>query len=520
MSLQRILNSRFLTIFFVPFVLGLITVFGFKPFNFIFVNFLVFPLLFLIVSYVKKKSQNIYRKKPYLINLFFIGYFFGIGFFLSNTYWISNSLKFDETFKHLIPFAIILIPSFLGLFYGLGTLLAGPLIKNNFTSILIFTASLSSIDYLRSKILTGFPWNLWAYSWSSFTEILQILNIFGIFAFNLLCLTIFCLPLLLIFNTDKKFNKIIFLISVLIFFSNYLYGDYKLNKNDILLSKQKDFANIKVVSPSFDLKYNLSIDEIGELTKKLIKYSEPKNEKKTIFIWPEGVFTGFSFSEVSLYKDLFVNNFSENHLIVFGINIEDKISNDYYNSLVIVNNNFEIIYRYNKKKLVPFGEFIPFRDYLSKLGLKKVTEGHGSFLSGEKQKNFIFENLNIFPLICYEIIFPQFTQQIQYDTNIIINISEDAWFGGSIGPEQHFTKAIYRAIESNTFLVRAANQGHSAIIDNRGRVIKSLKPNETGNIELKIPLINNSNKNRNDLIFFVLLFTYIIIFFTLRNKLK
>ena len=85
--------------------------------------------------------------------------------------------------------------------------------------------------------------------------------------------------------------------------------------------------------------------------------------------------------------------------------------------------------------------------------------------------------------------------------------------------KQHFAKAIYRAIESNTFLVRAANQGYSAIIDNSGRIIKSLKPNEIGNIELKVPLINNSNKNRNDLIFFVLLFTYILIFFTLKNKL-
>jgi apolipoprotein N-acyltransferase len=520
MFLQKILNSRPLTIFFVPFILGLITVFSFQPFNFIFVNFLIFPGLFLIISYVKKKSQNIYRKKPYLINLFFVGYSFGVGFFLSNTYWISNSLTFDETFKYLIPFAIILIPSFLGLFYGIGILLVGQLIKNNFTSILVFTASLSFVDYLRSKILTGFPWNLWAYSWSSFTEILQILNVVGLFAFNLLCLTIFCLPLLLIFNANKNFNKIIFSTFILIFFSNYLYGNYKINKNDVLISKENSFVNIKVISPRFDLKYNLSIDDVGNLTKKLIKYSEPKIQKKTIFIWPEGVFTGFSFSEVALYKDLFINNFSENHLIIFGINIKDEVSNNYYNSLVVVNNKFDIIYRYNKIKLVPFGEVIPFKNYLSKVGLKKVTEGYGSFLSGKKQKNFIFENLNILPLICYEVIFPQLTQQIQHDTNLIINISEDAWFGGSIGPEQHFAKAIYRAIESNTFLVRAANQGYSAIIDNSGRIIKSLKPNEIGNIELKVPLINNSNKNRNDLIFFVLLFTYIIIFFTLKNKLK
>jgi apolipoprotein N-acyltransferase len=131
----------------------------------------------------------------------------------------------------------------------------------------------------------------------------------------------------------------------------------------------------------------------------------------------------------------------------------------------------------------------------------------------------ILENLNILPLICYEIIFPEFIQSLDTKTNLIINISEDAWFGGSIGPHQHFAKAIFRAVESNTILIRAANKGKSAFISNKGRVIESLSLNQAGNIELKIPIINNNSKNKNDLIFFLLLFTYVLIFFTLRNKL-
>ena len=123
-------------------------------------------------------------------------------------------------------------------------------------------------------------------------------------------------------------------------------------------------------------------------------------------------------------------------------------------------------------------------------------------------------------MICYEIIFTELTQQSAIETNLIVNISEDAWFGGSIGPHQHFAKALYRAIESNTFLVRSANRGVSAFISNRGKVIKRLEPNEIGNIELNVPLVASNLKNRNDLIFFILLFTYTIIFFTLRNKLN
>jgi apolipoprotein N-acyltransferase len=92
-----------------------------------------------------------------------------------------------------------------------------------------------------------------------------------------------------------------------------------------------------------------------------------------------------------------------------------------------------------------------------------------------------------------------------------VNISEDGWFGNSIGPDQHFAKSIYRAIENNTFLLRSANKGLSAIIDNKGNIIKRMNRNEAGNIELEIPLIK-SNKSKNDLIFFILLITYLLIF--------
>ena len=158
-------------------------------------------------------------------------------------------------------------------------------------------------------------------------------------------------------------------------------------------------------------------------------------------------------------------------------------------------------------------------NFFEKLGLKKITQGYGSFSSGKNQNNFKLNNLSILPLICYEIIFPELIQSTDNNSNLIINISEDAWFGNSIGPHQHFAKVVFRSIENNTFVVRSANKGISAFINNNGKVIKSLKPNEKGSIELNVPLINKKTKNNNDLIFFVLLFTYMIIFLTLKNKL-
>ena len=190
------------------------------------------------------------------------------------------------------------------------------------------------------------------------------------------------------------------------------------------------------------------------------------------------------------------------------INGEEKI----FNSLIVVNNNFDKIYEYKKRKLVPFGEFLPIENIFNKFGLKKITHGYGSFSKGEEQQLFNIYDFKILTLICYEIIFPELSKTID-EKNLIINISEDAWFGKSIGPYQHFSKAIYRAIENDVFVARAANKGISAFINNKGVIKKNLSPNETGAIEMSIPIIKNSSKKyKKDLIFFILLFTYVFIF--------
>ena len=158
-----------------------------------------------------------YRKKPYKKNLFIFGLSFGFGFYLSGISWITNSLTFDENFKVLIPFAFILIPLFLGLFIGFATLIIGPHLKLNFSSILIFSISLSFSDYLRTYIFTGFPWNLWAYSTNTVNEILQIVNKIGLHSYNLLVITIFTLPIIIFFRISNLRKLFKYTICVIVF---------------------------------------------------------------------------------------------------------------------------------------------------------------------------------------------------------------------------------------------------------------------------------------------------------------
>ena len=518
--LDKYLNNRLITLYLIPLIIGSLTVFSFQPFNFTIVNFIVLPSFFYLIIYIKKKSKNIYRKKPYKRNLFIFGSLFGFGFFLSNLHWITHSLTFDDNFKYLIPFGLLFIPLFLSLFFSLTILIITPFLNLNFPSLLFFSASLAISDFIRAKILTGFPWNLWAYSFSWATEILQILNLSGFFCFNLIIITIFTLPAVVFFKTKIIYKFLVFTSLVLAILVLYISGSHSINKNQNILDSSDKKYYIKAISPNFKLEYGLDSNKIKNRLDKLIKYSEPDKDRKTLFVWPEGVFSGYTFEDVLDLRETFSKSFFDNHLILFGVNRVDKKTLGIYNSMVIVNNRMEIVREYNKQKLVPFGEFLPFEKILNKIGLKKITEGQGSFLAGGRQNNLVIDKLNILPLICYEIIFPEFLQSSDENTNIIINISEDGWFGNSIGPHQHFVKGVFRAVEQNSFLIRSANKGISAIINNKGEIVKKLTATEKGNIELEVPLLikQNKNKNKNDLIFFVLLITYIFIFSFYKKK--
>ena len=212
-----------------------------------------------------------------------------------------------------------------------------------------------------------------------------------------------------------------------------------------------------------------------------------------------------------------------------GINnfVSDNETDDekYFNSLVVLNHKLEILSLYNKINLVPFGEFLPFEKILSKFGLKKITSGYSSFSPGNNRTMINlgnkFNKKLILPLICYEIIYPAKIKKKDQFPDLVINISEDAWFGQSIGPYQHFTKAIYRSIEEGIFIARSANKGVSAFVDPNGRLLKSLNTGEAGNIELHFPQSNQPTlfSNHGNKIFFLIIFLYIFLTLIFR-KLK
>ena len=506
--MTSLLNNKLL-VYIIPFIIGLITSYSLPPYSFFFINFITFPILFFyfISNYSKGKWVS-----------FKIGWIFGFGYFISNLYWISNSLTFEDSFRHLIPFSIIFIPLFLGLFYGLVTVCCYFFkLKNNFSSILIFSLFFSIIEYLRSFIFGGFPWNLIAYSLIDYLELIQILSYIGTYAFNLLCITLFLFPSLIFFNYKKQTIILSFIFSFILISINFFYGYSTIKKYEEIKKINLNFV-IKVVSPKIDINRFFQNITPEEIIYDLINLSKPNKLEKTIFIFPEGVLSNIYLQDLKNFSYLFSENFSRNHRIILGLNSYEN--SKIFNSLVVLDKDTNILAYYNKNKLVPFGEFLPLENFLSRFGLKKITQGYQSFSSGNERKVISLNNFRFIPLICYEIIYSGNINKNKKDFDFIINISEDGWFGESIGPHQHFSHSIFRSIEEGKNILRSANNGISAHIDATGRVKEKLESTEKGLIEIR-----NILKKKNTFfsiygnkIFFYFSIFYISLIFFLRKR--
>jgi apolipoprotein N-acyltransferase len=434
-------------------------------------------------------------------------------------------LTFDQSFKFLIPVAVILLPAFLAIFYGLVTYLFSILYSKNVAScFFIFSILFGTIEFIRGSVLTGFPWNLISFSFSKSIYFIQILSMIGTYSFNLICISLFTVPALFILRKSRTEIMICFLF-IFVSAGFLIFGHIK-NDNYNSLESVKNSYTIRALSPNISLDRFYSKQDELKIINELIEMSAPTKNEPTIFLWPEGIIPDSYLRDMSIYKNLFLNNFGANDLIIMGLNSK-SIKNEknlFFNSMAIFNNRLDLIANYNKVNLVPFGEFIPFESIFGLIGLKTVTNNYQSFSSGKTRIPLNIKNnkidLNLLPLICYEIIY---SGKLSKDNNFdyIINISEDGWFGNSIGPKQHFSHSIFRSIESGKYIIRSTNNGISAIINPIGIVEKEVKFGSTGYVELSESKFIKSTifMLYGNKIFLMLILVYIFLIFSF-NRLK
>ena len=494
-------------------ILGALTSLSLPPFNFFIINFFTLSIFF---GFLFKRLNQQFPKRFF----FYYGWFFGFSYFLSSLYWITISLTFDKDFNFLIPISLILIPSFLALFYGLITFffyLFNP--KNILSAFFLFSFLFGIIEFVRGTIFTGFPWNLIVYSFSESLNFISIISVIGTYSLNLIIISFYTIPTLYILRSSNKDTVVcisLLFLSVM-FFS---YGIFQQKKFKNYTVKENPYT-IRIIASniSLDRYYNNTYAE--DVINELISISSPEKKRKIFFIWPEGIIPNTYLDEFNLYRDMTSKHFNENHLIGLGITSRE-VKNDkskYYNSFSVFDHNLNLIDNYKKINLVPFGEFLPFESILNKIGLKVITNNIGSFAEGKERKIIEIkqnsQQLKFLPLICYEIIYSgNLTKNFNFD--FILNISEDGWFGKSIGPKQHFAHSIFRAIESGKYLVRASNNGIAAIINPLGQIEKKINYGVSGYIDF----INRKDLDKTifstfgNKIFILLILLYIFLIFS------
>jgi apolipoprotein N-acyltransferase len=484
------------------FLLGSLASFSLEPYK---VYPLIFCFTFAIFGICKASSFK---------EVLFLSLSFAFGWFCFGLYWVANAFLVKSGFYvFLMPVAVALLPLFLSLIWCMA-FIAAKLLSSKIGEIHINTVIVLSIfEYLRGKLL-NFPWLMPGHFFSSQEVLIQAFSFVGSFAMNIVILLIVILPILIF-----KYKKLSILpIFIFLLPTKFLF----IKSYDRYLSKPiprfSETHLIKVIQPNIkqEIKWknNLKSDHHQKLIN-LSKLNQNNNNLLSILnIWPETAFLGLYPRDKNLLQDLsqsFLNP-KKNEFLFTGL--ISRHQSDYFNSALLINSKAQINNIYNKNILVPFGEYIPFRKILPKFDFFKNKI---DFSNGHKINAIAINNYYKFvPLICFEILFSDLIfKSLDKETSIIINITNDAWFGDSIGPIQHFQFAKIRAVEFGIPVIRVANTGYSGLVSPYGEVLKKLNFNKEGTLSFR--LINKSNetifRKFGDYIFLILIsFIFIVNF--------
>ncbi len=456
------------------FLLGMLSVRALPPFYELPWLFLTLSSFLLILNSAQNQRQS-----------FAFGYWFGFGFFACNLSWIGNALLIDvERFGGLYPLVLLASGAFFGLFIAFPAWLSFHA-KNIYARWLCFSAFWVIFEWIRSFILTGFPWNLIGSSLAFSNELIQFASVGGTYGLSLLLLLACSAPFLWIKNKDRNSARTSVGSIVLIFAFLYVFGLIRLHTADT----QDSDIKIRIVQPAIPQEMKWNRQKLEENFAEHIKLSQsPGLEDIDFVIWGETA-TPFALDFEPQYMEKITAAIPNNGYLITGL-VRYVLAEDGLrpaNSMYIINKQGKIVGYYDKSHLVPFGEYIPLKAYLPQW-VRPITNTVADFAAGNGPQTIkIGHYPSMSTLICYEIIFPH---QILPQTNQpkwIVNLTNDGWYGNSQGPYQHLVSTSLRAVEEGKTIVRVANTGISALISPYGEVINKIDLNQKGYLDVRLP---------------------------------
>lgn len=471
------------------FVFGAIAALAFPPFGWFPILFLSLPaLVWLLDGAMERDAIGRRRFRPALA----VGWWFGFGFHLAGLWWIGTAFLVDaEAHAWLMPFAVIAMPAGLALFTALATGVARLVWHDGVLRILALALVLSAADWLRGHVLTGFPWNVWGYALSGSLPMIQFASVVGVYGLGFLVTFAFAAPAV-IADAPGRSRTLMLAASPAILLGLALFGYVRLQN-----APPSDLPDtiVRVVQPSIPQAEKWLPERRAAIFADYVDLSAQDVENGMnpaagrIVVWPEAALPFLLTEEPGALAAIAALLRPQDILITGAVRVDrGSIEPVYYNSVYVVAEDGTIVEAYDKTHLVPFGEYVPLEGLLEKAGIAKLVQGAGDFGAGFRHRVLQVPGLPSFlPLICYEAIFPGAIVTPDGRPELLLNVTNDAWFGTTSGPFQHFAQARMRSVEQGLPMVRAANTGISAIIDPYGRVRSRIGLNKRDVIDATLP---------------------------------
>jgi len=458
--------------YFLTLIAGIVAIFAFAPFNFI--PAFIISICILLAQVDRCTSFKFSMKH---------GFIWGLGFFIAGLHWFAFALMVDfKNYFWLIPFSLTIVQAIASLYIVIFATLSKISFKNSNLRIYFLACSWTILEWIRGNLFTGFPWIISGYCFTKYDAISQLASITGIYGLSFIIM----LMSLSIYELFKHKNKSAFIHLCIVFIlilGLSFFGYQRIKSQDF---EKKPMPKVLLVQSGI-LAHKPSRDEGIKTFFTNLNLTKAHYNNEDIIIWSESAHPFLINKENDNFRDLFsfINSKAKVVLGTPSVTIQESGKPKYWNSMIIVNQQGKIESSYDKMHLVPFGEFIPLQQYLPPINI--ITENLGSYSAHEKMTNIKINNHYIRPLICYEAIFSDHPEDKTSAADFIINITNDNWYGDSIGPYQHFSMTKYRAIEQGIPLIRVAISGISAIFDSYGRIVSQIGLSKDGLVSAILP---------------------------------
>lgn len=437
------------------------------------------------------------ERAPSIGRAFWRGWLVGAAYFAIGCWWVGEAFLVDaKTFGWMAPIAVAALAGGLALFWGVAGAVYRALKPRGPLRFLVFAGVFSLLEYGRGHLFTGFPWDLPGTSWRAGGAVSQAASLVGAYGLTWITLAIASAPAVLVDNWRDRGARLAVGAAAASLAGLVLFGILQ-------TSPPGQAGRVRIVQPNQPELASYSADDSARILADYIALTAlPRPQPGPItVIWPEGAIPDALdnyLARGTASRAAILNALQEGDtLMVGGYRVDQSRPEPrYYNSLAIfrreAGDGLTLLALYDKRHLVPFGEYLPLKPILHAIGFQKLVPVGDGFSSGPEAPPLRLPGRIVQPLICYEALFPRLAGQgfgaKSMRPDLLVNVSTDAWFGATSGPWQHLNQAAYRAIEEGVPMLRDAPTGVSAVIDARGRIMRQLGLGARGVIDADIPV--------------------------------